>query len=278
VFLFQDNEFPGEGSINLLNRHRIVQYVFHDMANCLGDKWNDLVNNLIKFPAAFSVPPSLIKLTQAFWLLDQGDFEEAMVMLLDPLILGNDILVWQHRAILVSFLVQDQPKLALKYTKIRQPPQKDIFDVELNVAILLANGMVHEAFQFQRQKGRNSEHERVQLLSYFFAKSEMLGKLDSILQLPLAISEEKALERYLKEGINSNTNSRQEVLLMYYLQRSRFHEAMGLNEHLEKQSSSRKPCASENTRRAIMERYAHRLPDVTGRNQAKRFKARYLLM
>ena len=239
------------------------------MASCLGDKWNHLVVNLIKFPAAFSVPPSLIKLTQAFWLLDHGDFEEAMVMLLDPLILGNDILLWQHRAILVAFLVQDHPKLALKYTKIRQPPHKDIFDVQLNVAILLANGMVHEAFQFQRQKGRNSEHERTELLAYFFSKAEAMGKLDSILQLPLTISEEKALERYLKDGMNSSTPLRREVLLMYYLQRSRFSEAMTLNEHLEKEvlTGSRRICGSENTRKAIMERYAHRLPNVGGRVQ-----------
>lgn len=239
------------------------------MANCLGDKWNDLVLNLIKFPAAFSVPPSLIKLTHAFWLLDNGDFEEAMVMLLDPLVLGNDISLWQHRAIVVSFLVQDQPKLALKYSKIRQPPQKDIVDVQLHVAVLLANGMVHEAFQFQRQKGRNSELERIQLLSYFFSKAEALGKLDTILQLPLMISEETALERYLKEGIKSNTNHRQEVLLMYYLQRSRFSEAMNLNEHLERRGNTGRSSASENTRKAIMERYAHRLPSISSKSSTK---------
>ena len=107
----------------MLNRHRIVQYLFLDMSDCLGEKWNHLVNKLIKFPAAFSVPPSMIKLTQAFWLLDHGLFDEALEMLLDPLIHGNDILLWQHRAILCAFLVQNQPKLALKYSKIRQPPQ-----------------------------------------------------------------------------------------------------------------------------------------------------------
>ena len=244
----------------MLNRHRIVQYLFHDMTNTLGDKWNDLIHNLIKFPAAFSVPPSFIKLTHAFWLLDNGDFEEAMVMLLDPLVLANDITLWQHRAIVISFLVQDQPKLALKYSKIRQPPQKDIVDVQLHGAVLLANGMVHEAFQFQRQKGRNSELERIQLLSYFFAKAEVLGKLDTILQLPLMISEENALEQYLKEGIKAHTKLRQEVLLMYYLQRSRFSEAINLNEHLERLAHSGKNSVSDNTRKAIMERYAHRLP------------------
>lgn len=55
-------------------------------------------------------------------------------MLLDPLVCGNDITDWQHRAILIAFLIQDRPKLALKYTQIRQPPQKDITDIQLHVS------------------------------------------------------------------------------------------------------------------------------------------------
>ena len=49
-------------------KHRIVQYTFLDMASYLGDangdKWAAVLENLIKFPSAFSVPPSQIKLTQ----------------------------------------------------------------------------------------------------------------------------------------------------------------------------------------------------------------------
>ena len=54
-------------------------------------------------------------------------------MLLDPLISNNDIAGWQHRAILVLFLVQNQPKLALKYSRIRKPPHKDLADIQLHV-------------------------------------------------------------------------------------------------------------------------------------------------
>ena len=95
------------------------------------------------------------------------------------------------------------------------------------------------------------------------------GKLDTILQLPLMISEETALERYLKEGIKSNTDHRQEVLLMYYLQRSRFSEAMNLNEHLERRGNTGRSAVSESTRKAIMERYAHRLPAITAKHSTK---------
>ena len=50
--------------------HRIVQYLFLDMASCLSKKETQsdeeigIVENLIKYPSAFSVPPSFIKLTQ----------------------------------------------------------------------------------------------------------------------------------------------------------------------------------------------------------------------
>ena len=44
------------------------------------------MDSLIKFPSAFSLPPSIIKLTQAFWLLDHEDWEESVAMMLDPLL------------------------------------------------------------------------------------------------------------------------------------------------------------------------------------------------
>ena len=117
-------------------KHRIVQYTFLDMASYLanGDKWAAVLENLIKFPSAFSVPPSQIKLTQAFWLLDHEDYEEAVNMLLDPLISSNDIEPWQHRAVLVSLLAQAQPKLALKYSRIRRPPQRDLVDIQVSLS------------------------------------------------------------------------------------------------------------------------------------------------
>lgn len=96
-------------------KHRIVQYLFFDIVCYLcGDKWTRLIGDLIKFPSAFNLPPSLIKLTQAFWLLDHEDFDEAMQVLLDPIISSGDVELWQHRTIMVSLLVQDRPKLALK--------------------------------------------------------------------------------------------------------------------------------------------------------------------
>ena len=65
-------------------KHRFIQYLFLDLASCLtangSSHSNDaVVDTLVKFPSAFGVPPSLIKLTQAFWLVDHEDFEEVTI-------------------------------------------------------------------------------------------------------------------------------------------------------------------------------------------------------
>ena len=61
---------PSDKPTDLIVKHRIVQYLFLDMASCLSKKDVQhadeavFVESLIRFPSAFSVPPSYIKLTQ----------------------------------------------------------------------------------------------------------------------------------------------------------------------------------------------------------------------
>ena len=218
-------------------KHRIVQYLFLDIAahvNGSNEQLAPLVEHLIKFPSAFSLPPSLIKLTQAFWLLDHEDFDEAISVLLDPLVKPEDISPWQHRAILVAFLVNERPRLALKYFRVRASGSSvlsnisrwpsDPADAQLRICILLANGMVHDAFQFQRGDKKGGKNQP--LLRYFYQRAEEIGKLDTVLQLPLTPVEETELVAFLKEA------DKMEVLLMYYLQRARFSEAAALNQEM----------------------------------------------
>ena len=118
--------------------------------------------------------------------------------------------------------------------------------------MLLANGKVHEAFQYQRSQNK----VLTSFLSGLFAKAEKLGKLDSILQLTLMSGEERALVEFLNEKDGSTgrpkSGGRQEILLMFYLQRSRFHEAVALSQKLE--ASGVGGDKAKATRQAIMSR------------------------
>ena len=139
------------------------------------------MDSLIKFPSAFSLPPSIIKLTQAFWLLDHEDWEDSVSIMLDPLLSEDDLTPDHHRAVLVSLLAQGQHSLALKYTRIRRPPVITSDDISLHISVLLSNGAIQEAFTFQRTR-RSSN-----LLPLFYTKAEELGKLDSVLQFQEAM-------------------------------------------------------------------------------------------
>jgi hypothetical protein len=177
---------------------RLVQYFFLDLAHSLDPPaaWAGLVESLIKFPSAFSLPPSLIKLTQAFWLLDHEDWEEAVAMMLDPLLQEDDLTARHHRAVLVALLAQGQHQLALKYTRIRRPPLEQPEDVRLHLSVLLASGAVQEAFTFQR--GRRGSVTSASLLAEFYRRAEELGKLDAVLQLSLGAAEEREFVAFLQ--------------------------------------------------------------------------------
>jgi len=232
---------------------RLVQYFFLDLAHLLPpDQFPELVDSLIKFPSAFSLPPSVIKLTQAFWLLDHEDWEEAVSMMLDPLLQEDDLTPTHHRAILVSLLAQSQPSLALKYTRIRRPPCMLPQDVCLHISVLLANGAIQEAFTFQRSRRGTASSSNI--LAQFYNRAEELGKLDAVLQLSLTVQEEKEFVIFLQSSSRADS---QEVLLMYYLQRSRFTEAMQLNMSLKTLGKG-----GTSAREAIMDRYNHILPGL----------------
>ena len=164
------------------------------------------MDSLIKFPSAFSLPPSIIKLTQAFWLLDHEDWEDSVSIMLDPLLSEDDLTPDHHRAVLVALLTQGQHSLALKYTRIRRPPVITSDDIILHISVLLSNGAIQEAFTFQRTR-RSSN-----LLPLFYTKAEELGKLDSVLQLSLTIQEEKEFVSFLQ---SSRKQDSQEVRGQY---------------------------------------------------------------
>lgn len=57
------------------DKHCLMLYLLLDMAAFLSDKQSHLEEKLMKFPAAFKMSHSRVKLTQGFWMLDHRDFE-----------------------------------------------------------------------------------------------------------------------------------------------------------------------------------------------------------
>lgn len=57
-------------------KYMLFVYLFMDLSTVLReDRYAGVIKNLIKFPAVFKMDPGAIKITQAFWNLDHGEFE-----------------------------------------------------------------------------------------------------------------------------------------------------------------------------------------------------------
>ncbi|XP_071451858.1 protein ELYS-like, partial [Hetaerina americana] len=249
------------------DKHCLVIYLFLDLAALLdNERYASSISQLIKFPSAFSLSPSIIKLTQAFWLLDHKDFESAINMFLEPLICPQDIKLWQHRCVVRAFLSQGEPQKALKYVRVRQPPLGGLEDLKLNLTLLLENGLVHEAFNYQR-KHRNNQNSH-ELLQHFFDGCGDLKELRWVLQNSLTPPEEEGLVSFLTSQKDAKAH---EMLVMYYLQRSRFIEALSINDKERPSKKNEFPRgAIDTTRRkmktvrdAIVSGYASAMPPVT---------------
>ncbi|XP_058805552.1 protein ELYS [Phymastichus coffea] len=198
--------------VEMQSKHSITIYLLMDLAMLLQNTHSN-VDQLIKYPSAFKLSPSLIKLTQAFWLLDHEDYEGFFNVITGELVSLTDIKDWHHKLAIRTLLQNNQHKLALMYLRIIKPPLTSLEEQGIIISLSVEQGLVESAFH-----ARPSSHYN-QLLTRFFQSCKAHGKLKEILLLSLDSEEEEAFVKFLKD------NECEDIRLLYYLQRSRHAEA-----------------------------------------------------
>ena len=201
-----------ENSREMENKHQITIYLLMDLAMLLQGSYPG-VDQLIKYPSAFKLSPSLIKLTQALWLLDHEDYQGFLDMMTGQLVSDVDVKDWHHKLVLRTLIRNNQNKLALTYLRIRKPPLSSLDDQATVVSLTVEHGLVQSAFHHQPPANYSL------LLTRFFQACKLYGKLDDILHLALNPEEEQAFVKFLENEKSEDTR------LLYYLQRSRYAEA-----------------------------------------------------
>nr|XP_006822563.1 PREDICTED: protein ELYS-like [Saccoglossus kowalevskii] len=167
---------------------------------------------------------------------------------------------WQHSRIIKAFLYQGESQKALQYIRTKQPAMETLNDVKLHLSVLLTNGLTAEAFHFQRLY-RDQENAE-ELLYHLFLGAQQTKTVDNLLKLPLSQMEESTLISYLKDSTEPNSV---ELLVMHYLQRARYVEAIRLNETLKHSLMSEtdiKARERASARNAIVDSYTKLLPRV----------------
>ena len=230
------------------NKHQITIYLLMDLAMLLQGSCPS-IDQLIKYPAAFKLSPSLIKLTQAFWLLDHEDYQGFLDMMTGQLVSDSDFKDWHHKLVVKTLLHDNQHKLALMYLRVRKPPLSTIDEQGTIISLSVEHGLVQSAFH-----SRPSSHY-AQLLTRFFRACKSYGKLSEILHLALGKEEEEAFVKFLEEDKSEETK------LLYYLQRCRHTEASSVYSF----GSRFNPQVDQPVSLNLFKAYNATLPDVTRR-------------
>lgn len=212
--------------IPIENKYVIFIYLFMDITNALNEScYSSIVRNLIKFPAVFKINPAVIKRTQAFWNLDNGQLDTAVEELISPLLHDRYLPQWQRELFIGALLKQNANSLALRVLRCPGNP----ISSDLEVTTLLANNLISEALKIQRASGDNS------LLEKLFHKILHSANYEQLLELALNEKEGKVLRDYLQ---NSDLSNSVNLHFVYLLQRSKFIDAAQLMDSFTSVSSS----------------------------------------
>ncbi|KAM8877776.1 protein ELYS [Synchiropus picturatus] len=235
-------------------KHAIVIYLLLDVMYSSPNKEEASVES---FPSAFAIPTGLMKLAQGFWLLDHHDNQRAFQVLLHPAV-SKCQFEWQHERVLRVLMCRRQRSLALRYLQAAKPSVSTCAQAKLYLSVLLHSRCMIEAWSLLRQ--HRSHLNMDELLGVFFESCQELGLIKELLKLPLDVTEQEYLEKFLKttRGVVNR-----ELLMVHYLQQANYIPALQLNQTLKTQLlTDRDPKQKERsiTRNSIMHLYGKVLP------------------
>ncbi|OCT77938.1 hypothetical protein XELAEV_18029035mg [Xenopus laevis] len=232
-----------------MSKHAIIIYFLLDIMYSFPDKPDSSIES---FPTAFSVPASLIKLIQGFWLLDHNDYQNSVDCILNPA--SSRVMSWQHSQIIETLMFQGDPRQALRYIQVMKPVAATSKEVKLHMSVLLANRSILEAWNLQRLHSSRLNVE--ELLKHMYETCQEMGLIEELFKLTFTDFEQDYLHKFLQTTGVQN----QELLLVHHLQRANYIPALQLNQSLKTNhlNNSERSMA----RNAILDQYGKILPRV----------------
>ncbi|XP_067344937.1 protein ELYS isoform X2 [Channa argus] len=253
-------------NIEEATKHAIVIYLLLDVMYSFPNKEGASVES---FPTAFAIPIGLVKLVQGLWLLDHHDHQSSFELLLHPAA-SQCQFEWQHERVLQALMCQGQHSVALRYFHVTKPPISSTSQAKLCVSVLLHNRCLIESWSLIRQHSNHLNMD--ELLGFLFESCQELGLTKELLKLPLGLSEQECLEKFL-QGTGGLQN--RELLMVHYLQQANYIPALQLNQSLKMNLvNERDPKVKErsNTRNSILDQFGKVLPRVQRKLAIERAK------
>uniref|UniRef100_A0A8C9Y6Q0 AT-hook containing transcription factor 1 n=1 Tax=Sander lucioperca TaxID=283035 RepID=A0A8C9Y6Q0_SANLU len=241
-------------------KHAIVIYLLLDVMYSFPNKEGASVES---FPPAFAIPIGLVKLVQGLWLLDHHDHQSSFELLLHPAA-SQCQFEWQHERVLQALMCQGQHAVALRYFHVTKPPISSTTQAKLCLSVLLHNRCLIEAWSLLRK--HSNRLNMGELLGFLYESCQELGLIKELLKLPLGLTEQECLEKFL-QGTGGLQN--RELLMVHYLQQANYIPALQLNHSLKMNLVLKE---RSNNRNLILDQYGKVLPRVQRKLAMERAK------
>ncbi|CAH1395017.1 unnamed protein product [Nezara viridula] len=233
-------------SPSIVNKMSLMLYLFMDIVNSYTPVRSQPVLDRIKnFQHLMRIPEVQYKIVAGCWYFDHSMFDEGVDLLFDPRVLCVDLSEDQHRGILHLLASERQEKLALQYLRLKSPTLNLVHDLRIELNLLLSNGLVNEAFLFQRKHPEMREA----LLIEFFEGCIERKQLGQVFGLNLDFKEESTLMKYLK---SSGLKEKGDLQVLLLLSKAKYTEAMFLNDKLNSSINGPKSRIETDTRDMIV--------------------------
>ncbi|XP_075678669.1 AT hook containing transcription factor 1 homolog [Dermatophagoides pteronyssinus] len=229
IFLLDD--------VPLVYKESILFYFFYDLCDNLGE--HGIAQKLSGLISTIDIEQGIQYFVEGLWFLDHQQYDRAVQSFTHPvvttslnhfkihIVLFNDLM----QRIIELFLFEDQPQKALTLT---MNCNHILLDQEQNenlyIQILLLNGNLSDAFEFQRQ--RRSDSNSYHLLYKLFFVCEKMNTLVKICRIPLDNFEEEVFIEYL---INSNHSTSKMILVLYFILNNKLIEAINIVKQFEQE-------------------------------------------
>eukprot|EP01135_Chromosphaera_perkinsii_P003081 Nk52_evm28s234 gene=Nk52_evmTU28s234 len=206
------------------------------------------------FSKTFMFSESDQKHIYGFWMLDNLCSGSIDYLLLPP--------VERSLQMPIMRALQDsgQKEDALKYVRSVESSVTKLEDILVCLKVYLDSGCFLDAFEYQRKASKTSvglnKAEAEVMMTLFLSYCEKMKQISFVLQLPL----NKIEEQFLCAFLSSRGPPCFDILIMFYLQRGRYVEAIKAHEEMKAKGvgSNKDPEA----RNAIMESFKSLLPSI----------------
>ncbi|KAJ3298752.1 Protein ELYS [Borealophlyctis nickersoniae] len=243
-----------------------LEEIFEEISNCQPFLRDSFILYLLKdwengsdleYARKAMVQPKYQLAINGYWAFDHGMLQEGLHLLMHPSITQDF-----PNKVVKTLVMEGRHADALQFMQAVHPPIETMEDIRLHMDVLLRTDFM-DAFAFQR-KHIDQRDLFMHLLSACFLPKPNVSMVEKLLELPFNSAEEESMVSFCR---SADSGAAKDFLIMYYINRGRYSEAISLHDELRSTGQSNRHDVGQLGRDDIIDNVRLLVPEVQRKAQ-----------